>query len=146
MNDIRGNTPAILNEQSGTLRKPFLVKVVPGKNGNGHIFIIKIGNLYYEMERLQRDGCKFAMHVKNTSGVSETENPTVYWRTESWEILEFREANPHCCAGGFAKTSISVLSVPILQAKLPNCRQRSPSMARMCVQMFPKRRNRTCSR
>ena len=51
MNDIRGNTPAILNEQSGTLRKPFLVKVVPGKNGNGHIFIIKIGNLYYEMER-----------------------------------------------------------------------------------------------
>ena len=51
MNDIRGNTPTIINETSGTVVRPFLVKVVPGKMGTGHIFIVKIGHLYYEMER-----------------------------------------------------------------------------------------------
>ena len=45
------------------------------------------------------DKCSFKMKVKNISGLGPVENSHVFWRTQSWQVLENETAAHHSCTG-----------------------------------------------
>ena len=55
INHFASFNPEVEHDVSGTCSKPILVAIVPGKRGTGAMFIIKIKELYYEMQK-NRDG------------------------------------------------------------------------------------------
>ena len=107
----------VKNISEGTTVRPSLVSVKQGKT-KVYIFTIKIGNMLYECVQHSNcnkwrtfrcknnrkanaagDKCSFKMKVKNISGVTVKENSEVFWRTQSWQILENELADHHCCTG-----------------------------------------------
>ena len=101
----------------GTTVRPSLVSVKQGKT-KVYIFTIKIDNFLYECVQHSNcnkwrtfrcknnrkanaagNKCSFKMRVKNISGVAVKENSQVFWRTQSWQVLENEAADHHCCVG-----------------------------------------------
>ena len=123
-----------------SITKPFLVAVIPGKR-QGYI-IIKIGKLYYECiqsytgkrwttlrckEYRRKNqgghGCRFTVRVRNISGVTEKENAELFWRKESWEIVEVGLTTRHCCHGILSdiwqRDMKTAITSPISETALP---------------------------
>ena len=96
------------------------MSVLPGKTGRdrGHVFLIRIGERYYECVKNVKtkkwtklrcktyrkangngEKCGFKMKVKNISNVTEEENEQVFWQTGSWQVLEDQRAPSHSCTG-----------------------------------------------
>ena len=114
------------NNAEGSTVKPTLVSVVPGKNRGfsvgvskipGYI-ITKVDNRLYECIQSYKGkswwrfrckayrnsnenghDCKFTVKVRNISGVTEKENAEVFWRKESWKVVENFKALRHRCPG-----------------------------------------------
>ena len=105
MDGIQGIRDEVWNDRSGTLQQPLLINIVPGKCGKGHVFIVKILDLFYEMVRYKPGTnkatakCSFTMRVKNTSGLDPVENSEDYWSKSSWEILPTPQPKEHSCPG-----------------------------------------------
>ena len=103
----------------GTSEMPLLVNVLPAKNG--HKFLFKIGERYYEAVKhreyskggglalrcqqfrtIQPNGetCKHVLKVVNVSQTDRERYPELYWRRESWRVVRKDGLqHRHQCAG-----------------------------------------------
>jgi hypothetical protein len=66
---MENNSFNFINENStGTDELPLLVSVIPGKNGTGRVFLIQIGDLFYEMNKKSqsKSGMQFSVVNRET--------------------------------------------------------------------------------
>ena len=128
LQSLRGH---VQNNSEGTTVRPSLVSVTQGKT-RVYIFTIKIGEFSYECVQHSNcnkwrtfrcknyrkanangDQCTFKMKVKNISGLTPKENSDVFWRTQSWQVLENATADHHCCTG--IKTGVGIKAGTVME-------------------------------
>ena len=69
INHFASFNPEVEHDDSGTCSKPILAAIVPGMRGTGAIFIIKIEELFYEMQK-NRDGKQWWTNAAKRSPTS----------------------------------------------------------------------------